>query len=215
MLLVVVRKGNGDQNEERYNGKHHHAQHRQGQQRDIKFLIKVAVDVLTEAVGLFTGSLLLLQQVIRLHDHHGRHDQRGNDHQRNDAEQQNSKRVIVIVDLVFKSHRVKLHLHLDSAERAELFQSRNAGGAQKIQSQPLHQRYQQGLDELSMPDVAQTPDKQGQLGEGIAADKRATELLNEICFFSVATRWCKNHFCHRSHLLSSYARDLKKSGHAA
>ena len=58
-------------------------------------------------------------------------------------------------------------------------------------------------------------EKQGQLGEGIAADKRATELLNEICFFSVATRWCKNHFCHRSHLLSSYARDLKKSGHAA
>ena len=61
-----------------------------------------------------------------------------------------------------------------------------------------------------MPDVAQTPDKQRQLGEGIAADKRATELPNEICFFSIATRWCKNHFCHRSHLLSSYARDLKK-----
>ena len=63
-----------------------------------------------------------------------------------------------------------------------------------------------------MSDVAQTPDKQRQLGEGIAADKRATELLNEIFFFSVATRWCKNHFCHRSHLLSSYARDLKKAG---
>ena len=75
MLLVVVRKGNGNQNEKRYNGKHHHAQHRQCQQRDVEFLIKVAVDVLTEAVGLFTGSLLLLQQVIRLHDHHGRHDQ--------------------------------------------------------------------------------------------------------------------------------------------
>ena len=121
VLLVVVRKGNGNQNEERYNGKHHHAQHRQRQQRDIKFLIKVAVDVLTEAVGLFTGSLLLLQQVIRLHDHHSRHDQRDNDHQRNDAEQQNSKRVIVIVDLVFEGHRVELHLHLDSAERAKLF----------------------------------------------------------------------------------------------
>ena len=121
VLLVVVRKGNGNQNEERYNGKHHHAQHRQRQQRDIKFLIKVAVDVLTEAVGLFTGSLLLLEQVIRLHDHHGRHDQRDNDHHRNDAEQQNSKRVIVIVDLVFEGHRVELHLHLDSAERAKLF----------------------------------------------------------------------------------------------
>ena len=62
-----------------------------------------------------------------------------------------------------------------------------------------------------MPDVAQTPDKQRQLGEGIAADKCTAELLNEICFFSIATRRCKNHFCHRSHLLS-YTRDLKKAG---
>ena len=51
-------------------------------------------------------------------------------------------------------------------------------------------RDQQRLDQLAVADVAQTPDKQRQLGEGIAADKCTAELLNEICFFSVATRRC-------------------------
>ena len=101
MLLVVVSKRHRNQDKQRHNGKHHHAQHGQRQQRDVEFFVEVAGDILPEGVGSFAGSLLQLQLIVGLHDHHGRHHQRGNDHQRNDAEQQNGKRVIVVVDLVF------------------------------------------------------------------------------------------------------------------
>ena len=100
MLLVVVRERHGDQDEQRNNGKHHHAQHRQGEQGHIELLVQVQRDVLPEVIGLFSGGLLRLQSVVALYHQHGSGDQRYNDHQCDHAEQQDGKRVVVVVDLV-------------------------------------------------------------------------------------------------------------------
>ena len=100
MLLVVVRERHSDQDEQRHNGKHHHAQHRQGEQGHIELLVQVHRDVLPEVVGLFASGLLRLQSVVALHHQHSRSDQRYNDHQRDHAEQQDGKRVVVVVDLI-------------------------------------------------------------------------------------------------------------------
>ena len=46
VLLVIVRKRDRNQDEQRHDGKYHNAQHRQGQQRDIELFVQVDVDVL-------------------------------------------------------------------------------------------------------------------------------------------------------------------------
>lgn len=173
MLLVVVRKGNGDEDEQRNDGEHHHAEDRQGQQGDIELFVQVDHHILTEAVGLFARRALLLKLEVRDDHHHCCRNERNDDHHGDHAQQQDGERVIVIVDLIFQGEGIELHLHLHRAEGPELFQSRNAGRAQKIQAQPLHHRDQQRLDQLAVADVAQTPDQEGQLGENIAMHPRA------------------------------------------
>lgn len=100
MLLVVVRERHSDQDEQWHNGKHHHAQHRQGEHGHIELLVQVRRAILPEVVGLFASGLLRLQTVVALHHRHSRSDQRYNDHQRDHAEQQDGKRVVVVVDLI-------------------------------------------------------------------------------------------------------------------
>ena len=173
MLLVVVRKGNGDEDEQRNDGEHHHAEDRQGQQGDIELFVQVDHHILTEAVGLFARRALLLKLEVRDDHHHCCRNERNDDHHGDHAQQQDGERVIVIVDLIFQGEGIGLHLHLHRAEGPELFQSRNAGRAQKIQAHPLHHRDQQRLDQLAVADVAQTPDQEGQLGENIAMHPRA------------------------------------------
>ena len=46
VLLVVVGKGDRNQDEQRHNGEHHNAQHRQRQQGDVELFVQVDVDVL-------------------------------------------------------------------------------------------------------------------------------------------------------------------------
>ena len=46
MLLIVVGKGNSDQNEQRDDGEHHHTQHRKGEQGNVELFVQVDVDVL-------------------------------------------------------------------------------------------------------------------------------------------------------------------------
>ena len=60
MLLIVVGKGNSDQDEQRHNGKHHHAQHRKGEQGNVELFVQVQGDILPEIVGLFASGLLRL-----------------------------------------------------------------------------------------------------------------------------------------------------------
>ena len=64
MLLVVVCERHGDQDEQRHNGKHHHTQHRQGEQGHIELLVQVQGDVLSEVVGLFPGGSSLFQHGV-------------------------------------------------------------------------------------------------------------------------------------------------------
>ena len=72
-----------------------------------------------------------------------------------------------------------------------------------MQPQSLHQRYQQRFDELAMTDVAQTPDEEGQLCKNISVNECVTELLKEIRLPAIRPQGRrKDHFCHRSQLLS-------------
>ena len=99
-MLIVVGKGNSDQNEQRDDGEHHHTQHRKGEQGNVELFVQVQGDILPEIVGLFASGLLRLQSIVALHHQHGSSDQCYNDHQCDHAEQQDGKRVVVVVDLV-------------------------------------------------------------------------------------------------------------------
>ena len=60
MLLIVVGKGNSDQNEQRDDGEHHHTQHRKGEQGNVELFVQIQGDILPEIVGLFASGLLRL-----------------------------------------------------------------------------------------------------------------------------------------------------------
>ena len=60
VLLIVVGKGNSDQNEQRDDGEHHHTQHRKGEQGNVELFVQVQGDILPEIVGLFASGLLRL-----------------------------------------------------------------------------------------------------------------------------------------------------------
>ena len=100
MLLIVVGKGNSNQDEQWDDGKHHHAQYWQGEQGNVELFVQVQGDILPEIVGLFASGFLRLQSVVALYHQHGSSDQRYNDHQCDHAEQQDGKRVVIVVDLV-------------------------------------------------------------------------------------------------------------------
>ena len=204
MLLVIVGEGHRNEDEKRYDGEDPHAQYRQRQQGDVELLVQVDADILAEAVGLFAGLTDSLQLIVGSYHRHSRCQQRHDNHQGNNAEQQNGKGVIIIVDFVFHGRRVEDHFHLDGAQRTEFHQVGNACHAQVVKAEPLHQRDQHRLDQLTVADVAKPPDEEGQFGEDVTVNQRMAEFLQEVGFFAVCTqRRFKSHFCHRAHSFQS------------
>ena len=67
MLLVIIRKGNKDQDQKRYDRKYHNACNRKRQQRSVEFLIPVGIEILQERIDVFSSFRHLLQFICMFH----------------------------------------------------------------------------------------------------------------------------------------------------
>ena len=200
MLLIVVGEGYRNEDEKRYDGEDHHAQHRQSQKGNVKLFVQIDPHILCKAVGLAAGLADHLQVIVGGYHSHRRCQHRHDDHHGDDAQKQDGERVIVVVDLVLEGDRVEHHLHLDCAQRTKFHQVGDASHPQIIQSQTLHQCDQDRLDQLAVTDVAKAPDQEGQFGENVAVDKAVAKFLQEVGFFAVrAPRLLKHHLRHSDH----------------